>query len=323
VIDCSSFVPNFPHDRQLRSSSLPHEQISLSCGRSRSTNSNQSGDGTTACRCSDKKNTGRENGTVFELTPPAKGQAAWKEAVVYRFCSLSNCSDGANPEAGLIANKQGALYGTTAGGGSSGGFGTVFKLRPPAKGRAAWTEAVLYSFTGGSDGNGPVAGLLADEQGALYGTTEGGGGVGNNGTVFKLTKGETAWKETVLYRFCSLSNSLLNCSDGSLPSAGLIADEHGALYSTTPLGGSGTDGGYGDKYGGGTVFKLTPPPKGHAGWTETVLYSFCSLSSCSDGANPYAGLIADKQGALYSTTSSGGVSSAVPCCYGTVFKLTP
>jgi hypothetical protein len=131
--------------------------------------------------------------------------------------------------------------------------------------------------------------------------------------VFKLTpppKGQTAWTPAVLYSFCSQPS----CSDGAFPSAGLIADEQGALYSTTVFGGIGNNG---------TVFKLTPPPKGQTAWTETVLYRFCSLSSCSDGAGPYAGLIADKQGAFYSTTSSGGVSSAVPCCYGTVFKLTP
>jgi hypothetical protein len=98
------------------------------------------------------------------------------------------------------------------------------------------------------------------------------------------------------------------------PQAGLIFDKQGALYGTALLGGSGTNG--------GTVFKLTAPAKSQTGWKETVLYSFCSLSSCADGTGPYAGLIADEQGALYSTTSSGGASSAQPCCYGTVFKLT-
>ena len=101
---------------------------------------------------------------------------------------------------------------------------------------AAPVETVLYTFAGGSDGHVPFAGLVADEQQwALYGTTNA-GGVGNNGTVFKLTpppKGQTAWKETVIYRFCSLSN----CSDGATPRGGLITDKQGALYGTTSVGG--------------------------------------------------------------------------------------
>jgi uncharacterized repeat protein (TIGR03803 family) len=184
----------------------------------------------------------------------------------------------------------------------------------PAK--SAPVETVLHNFTGyPNDGAYPQAGLIADKKGALYGTTTNGGGnactdrFGNSfgcGTVFKLTlptKGQTAWTETVLYNFCSLPN----CVDGRFPAAGLIADNQGALYGTT-IGGGGL----------GTVFKLTPPQKGQAAWTETVLYSFCSLLGCSDGGIPLAGLIADKQGALYGTTSSGGSGP-----YGTVFKLTP
>jgi uncharacterized repeat protein (TIGR03803 family) len=171
---------------------------------------------------------------------------------------------------------------------------------------------VLYSFCSlpnCNDGASPYAGLIADEQGALYGTTLGGGtGVGNSGqgVVFKLTppaKGQTAWTETVLYIFCSL----LNCSDGATPMAGLIADNSGALYGTTRLGGTGSDD--------GTVFKLIPPAKGHTAWTEIVLHSF---TGSPDGRNTVAGLIADNWGALYGTTVLGGASD-----YGTVFKLTP
>jgi uncharacterized repeat protein (TIGR03803 family) len=244
-------------------------------------------------------------GTVFKLTPPAKGQTAWTGTVLYSFCLLPNCSDGAGPMAGLIADNHGALYGTTAGGGAAG-LGTVFKLTPPAKGQTAWTGTVLYSFCSLSncgDGASPLAGLIADNHGALYGTTTGGGtGVGNNGQgiVFKLTppaKGQTAWTETVLYIF-------KGGSDGATPYAGLIADNHGALYGTTRLGGTGSDG---------TVFKLTPPAKGQTAWTETVLHSFTG----SDGRNPFAGLIADNWAALYGTTVLGGASD-----YGTVFKLT-
>jgi uncharacterized repeat protein (TIGR03803 family) len=137
------------------------------------------------------------NGTVFKLTPPAKGQTAWTETVLYHF---TGGSDGSLPYAGLIADNSGALYGTTQQGGSGcppNGCGTVFKLTPSAKGQTAWTETVLYRFTGGSDGATPRAGLFADKQGVLYGTTTVGGGQSGCpqftalfvgcGTVFKLT----------------------------------------------------------------------------------------------------------------------------------------
>jgi hypothetical protein len=162
------------------------------------------------------------------------------------------------PVAGLIADKQGVLYGTTADGGT-GHNGTVFKLTPPAKGQTAWTETVLYRFTGGSDGATPQAGLIADKQGVLYGTTTVGGGqnpclksaffIVGCGTVFRLTppaKGQTAWTETVLYRFKGAP------SDGSIPFGGLIADNSGALYSTTGIGGTASLG---------TVFKLALCPE--------------------------------------------------------------
>jgi uncharacterized repeat protein (TIGR03803 family) len=125
---------------------------------------------------------------------------------------------------------------------------------------AAPVETVLYSFTGGTDGGYPFAGLIADKHGALYGVTLQGGGGGNCaalssagcGIVFKLTppaNGRTVWKETVLYTFCSLPG----CIDGAFPQADLIADKQGALYGTTQGGGSGNHG---------TVFKLTPPASG-------------------------------------------------------------
>ena len=121
--------------------------------------------------------------------------AAPVETVLYSFKG-KGASDGAGPLAGLIADKEGALYGTTQNGGTGNGdsgFGTVFKLTPPTKGQTAWTETVLYRFLGGSDRAIPFAGLIADKEGALYGTTQGLGSV--NGTVFKLTppaKGQAA-----------------------------------------------------------------------------------------------------------------------------------
>jgi len=162
-------------------------------------------------------------GTVFEVSPPG---TVWTETVLYSF---AGGSDGANPLNGnLVADKAGNLYGTTyAGGGSTNctgttpGCGTVFQLAPPATQGAPWTETVLYSFTGLSDGANPDAGLIMDSKGNLYGTTVYGGGVtcGTTtcGTIFELTPPSTQggpWTETVLHAFGK-------GSDGANPTAGL------------------------------------------------------------------------------------------------------
>ena len=126
-------------------------------------------------------------GYVFELTPNPDG--SWTETTLYNFCSALNCADGASPYSGLTLDNSGNLYGTTLSGGSSAtcgsaGCGTVFKLTHNADG--TWTEAVLYSFTGGADGVGPVTKPLFDLKGNLYGTTQSGGSFGH-GTVFELS----------------------------------------------------------------------------------------------------------------------------------------
>jgi uncharacterized repeat protein (TIGR03803 family) len=183
------------------------------------------------------------------------------------------------------------------------GCGTVFKLSP---GSSGWTKTVLYRFQGrNGEGAIPYAGLIFDQAGNLYGTTVEGGTAIGAGTVFKLTpNSDGSWTESVLHRFCSVAN----CADGLNPYSPLIFDTAGSLYGTTSGGGANNEG---------TVFKLTP--KAHGGWSERVLYSFCSLTKCDDGAQPYSGgLIFDAKGNLYGTTLSGGARS-----YGAVFKLTP
>jgi uncharacterized repeat protein (TIGR03803 family) len=180
-------------------------------------------------------------GTVFELMRPATAGGAWTETVLHAF---TGGSDGAHPEAGLIADSKGNLYGTTAGGGGSGfGSGTVFELMPPATAGGAWTETVRHAFTGGSDGLYPIAGLIADSKGTLFGTTMLGGS-SNVGTIFLLTSPANAfevWREAVLYAFTGGSN------EGN-PFARLIADSNGNLYGTTYHGGASN---------AGTVFELT------------------------------------------------------------------
>ena len=234
-------------------------------------------------------------GAVFKLTGTSS------ETLLYRFCSQTNCVDGQNPIAGLVTDSTGNLYGTTFYGGTYG-YGTVFKLNP-----ATGQETMLYSFIGGSDGEGPVGSLIMI-NGNLYGTALHGGSPGPGcdsngyvgcGTVFELT---TTGQEKVLYRFCSQTN----CTDGANPAAGLIKDAKGNFYSTTYNGGA---------FGVGTVFRLNSTGK------ETVLHSFCSAINCTDGTNPHGSLVRDKVGNLYGTTMHGGGSGCGDC--GTVFKLAP
>ena len=252
-------------------------------------------------------NPNSECGTAFTLTPNSNG--SWSEKVVHTFCSVTNCSDGSNPQAGLISDQAGNLYGTTYSGGGGYGGGTVFKLAPSADG--SWTESVLYTFcslTHCSDGAGPAVGLIFD-QGNVYGTTWA-GGAQSYGVVFKLTpNSDGTWTESVLYSFCSLTN----CGDGRNPFPGLIFDSAGNLYGTT-WGGNVS---YCNDAGCGTVFKLTPNADGS--WKESVLHTFCSFKNCHDGEHPYAGLIFDTAGNLYGTTNWGGAYNG----NGNVFKLTP
>jgi uncharacterized repeat protein (TIGR03803 family) len=194
----------------------------------------------------------------------------------------------------VIRDSVGNLYGTTGGGGTFG-FGTVFKLDTSGK------ETVLYSFTGGADGEFPEAGLVRDVAGNLYSTTIFGGTSGNCnggcGTVFKL---DTTGKETVLYSFRN--------GDGAYPNS-VIRDSAGNLYGTT-YGGGPPSFCFGS--GCGVVFKVDTTGK------ETVLYTF---TGGADGANPYAGLVRDAKGNLYGTTSYGGDMAACKGGCGVVFKL--
>jgi uncharacterized repeat protein (TIGR03803 family) len=174
-------------------------------------------------------------GTVFKEVPPAKGHTAWTLQVLHNFNSVLGLSGG------LLAGKNGVLYGATALGGSTN-EGTVFKLTPPATHGGAWTATALYEFTGGSDGEYPQNALVADKAGDLYGATESGGTSGL-GTVFKLTPTQHgAWTKTALHNFTG-------GRDGSGPGAGLIFARQGALYGTTVAGGSS---------GNGTVFEVAP-----------------------------------------------------------------
>jgi uncharacterized repeat protein (TIGR03803 family) len=237
--------------------------------------------------------------------PSAQAQ---KETTLYDFCSQTNCTDGSIPRGGLVADEDGDLYGTTAGGGAYN-YGAVFELTPSGN---SWTETVLYSFCSESqcaDGSTPYAGLIVDAKGNFYGTTQQGGAHGS-GTVFELTHSGTAWSETVLYSFCSV----FGCADGGNPVASLVFDTKGNLYGTAQQGGNDENG---------VVFELV---NSGSGWNETVLYSFCAASGCADGSWPEAGLIFDKTGNLYSTAWQGGNHACQDPSFdgcGLVFELSP
>jgi len=219
-------------------------------------------------------------GTVFKLSPNGK---------LTLLHSFAGTPDGEDPYAGLLRDKAGNFYATTQYGGTNGGFGTVFKLSPKGK------LTLLHSFAGTPDGVNPLAGLLRDGAGNLYGTTYYGGTNGGFGTVFKLNaKG----KLTLLHSFAGMP-------DGQNPYARLIRDSTGNLYGTTFYGGTS---------GYGTVFKLDTTGK------LTILHSF---NPSPDGSHPIAGLILDKAGNLYGTTSDGGDLNCGFSGCGTVFKISP
>ena len=247
--------------------------------------------------------------TVFMLVLAAVATTP-TQAQTYTVLHLfTNMPDGGNPAGPLIQDAQGTLYGTTKGGGGCDGglpCGTVFKVDSDG------TETVLYSFQGGSDGVYPLAGVIRDAAGNLYGTTQGNGFLGALSTVFKLTPAKNGqWKETVLYDF--------NGPEGGSQDEPLVLDQDGNLYGTSPGGGKPNCGWGRFNAGCGSMYKLTPDRK------ITVIHVFTGL----DGMQPEGGLVRDAKGNLYGSTIFGGIRSCKspggggypePGC-GTVYKL--
>jgi uncharacterized repeat protein (TIGR03803 family) len=290
-------------------------------------------------------------GTVFQLIPPASPGGAWTEAVLYNF---QGGSDGAGPFNGVVMGNSGELYGATVDGGitndlCSEGCGTVFQLTPPAVAGGAWTHMILYSFTGAADGGIPEAGPLQLHNGALYGATFSGGIV--SGSYYELAPPSSpggAWTETVIY-------ALPGDGDG-YPGPSVIFGSDGNLYGTHPSGGiyqcippaapggswttnliytfpsrvepiQLTAGPAGELYGTildntnkghGGVFELTPPLVPGNPWTYAELHRF---KAGRDGSDPFAGMLL-YNGSLYGTTASGGVGCAKSGC-GTIFEVSP
>jgi uncharacterized repeat protein (TIGR03803 family) len=204
--------------------------------------------------------------------------------------SFAGSGDGSNPAAGLVFDSSGNLFGTTQNGGAYG-YGCVFELTPAQGG--GWTENILYSFTGGDDGSGPVSPLILDAAENLYGTTAYGGTYGD-GTAFELVK--VGWKLDTLWSFGS--------DDGVLPEGGLAFDNAGNLFGTLDSGGT---------HNAGAVFELTPKS---GKWTRKIIHNFGGTS----GARPWAGVSLDAAGNVYGTALYDGPGEVGA---GIVFQLAP
>ena len=222
--------------------------------------------------------------------------------------TFSGSGDGSTPNATMVTDQAGNLYGTTSYGGAQSGFagsGIVFKL---VQRNSSWVLTSLYTFQGGSDGAYPGAPVVIAPNGTLYGTTSLGGNPGcpagkGCGTVYQLRPQSTVcrsilcpWTKTVLYSFSG-------GTDGANPAYGqLLLDPSGNIYGTT--------GGGGD-VGSGVVYELT---HSSGGWQQSVLHSFGGMG---DGLQPQSGVVFDSQLNLYGTTVEGGSQGN-----GTVYELT-
>lgn len=235
-------------------------------------------------------------GAVFKVTHSSSG---WTVLPLYSF---KGGYDGESPLSPVTIGPDGTLYGTTIGGGYTGGnycwdggCGVVFNLKPgpkaPVSALAPWTQTVLHAFTGYPyDGDQPVYGpLIFDQQGNLYGTTQFGGNNGDFGIVFKLAPSGGGWSESILYNFGLPTNG---------PLSGVVMDNAGNLYGTAA--------------DGGVVFELSPSG---SGWLMTILHTF---KGGNDGSLAYGGLVMDGAGNLYGATSSGGSGFG-----GVVYELSP
>lgn len=215
--------------------------------------------------------------------------------------SFAASGDGVDPQAGVVFDQAGNLFGTAAVGGISGANGIVYELSPPAQPGNPWTETIPTQFRGSPDGKIPECRLNVTPTGRLFGTTLQ-GGANNLGAAFEMLPPPAPggrWKEQVIYSFGS------SATDGVNPNQGMLAGNR-VLYGVTFSGGTS---------GRGTVFQLAPQPDPKSAWTETILYSF---AASGDAAFPSSELVMDKSGNLYGTTTLGGANDL-----GAVYEVSP
>jgi uncharacterized repeat protein (TIGR03803 family) len=287
-------------------------------------------------------------GTVFMLQPPpavcASVSCPWRETVLYQF---TNGSDGATPASAVVFDTAGNLYGVTSYGGDFScneyyGCGVVYKLTRSGSG---WTESVVHTFVGGSDGYWPDGGLVFDPAENLYGVTNFGGS-GTNGVLYELSPSNGGWTETILHDFPVDAGSygtlamdaagdlygvtlgsaastvfelsqpgnwsyavLHSFTDNDYPIGGLTFDRAGNLYGVTIQAG---------EYGHGYAYKLAPSD---GSWTLNHLHDF----SQSDGTYANGLLTLDANGDVYGTSGEGGYFNNGSCYLGcgTVWEITP
>jgi uncharacterized repeat protein (TIGR03803 family) len=245
-------------------------------------------------------------GVIYRLSPNGKGKFDF--AVLYSFSQPGTVDDGAYPNAGVVIDKNGSLFGTTEFGGSFVcDCGVVYRL---SRNQDRWMEVVLYSFQGisqgGSDVSFPAGPVILGRNGTILGTGTGGGDVLCDlgcGGVFQLIPNGHGFDDNVLHIFES-------GDDGSEPWAGLTVDANGNLFGATAYGGGGTGCPNGDN-GCGTIFELTPNGDSY---DFNIIFRFQG----PDGYGPFAELLADNNGNLYGTTEGGGAASA-----GAGFRLSP
>ena len=248
-----------------------------------------------------------DGGVVFKLSHDA-ARTTWTYSKLHTFCiKRKKCPDGKNPNSTLTYRgaASGApydgvspLYGTT---GQGAAAGNVYQLTPGSGG--TWTPTVVYDFCAQTDcpaGYAPGGGLIMDGSGHLFVNTSRGSGGDSGGGIVELTQKRSTWKAKQIYGFCAK----IACEDGGGPLGKLLLDAAGDLIGTTQFDGANS---------GGVIFELSPAKRK---WKERVLYSFCHLHNCADGAWPRGGVTMDGSGNLIGSTSDYGAKRNG----GTVFR---
>jgi uncharacterized repeat protein (TIGR03803 family) len=237
-------------------------------------------------------------GTVYQLSPPAKGSTTWSKTVLYNFQPWG--ITGHTPSSELAIDSSGDLYGVTwSGGDGRCHCGVLYELVPPATAGAPWTHFVRHAFTNsGNDGRLPNSPVVFSSS-TIYGVTQQ-GGLNDSGIIYQFTPGKNGGTYSVLYSFGANN-------DASSPNGPLLMDSAGSLYGVTSLGGA---------FNVGAVYKLSPPQSGGS-WTESILFSFGGGSQ-SSGITPVGNLLFDSLGNLYGVTEFGGASQL-----GVAYELSP